>query len=201
MLLVTVIMASTEGWILQNHNFLPISEPVAIFKKRKSSAIRKRDDDDGDDSFSGSAVVRAAKSHKENPFVQSTTREAKGLDRAFASSRSAAAAGSGDAYATAINVLAAEENEQIRDKTIPVNEDGIYRGMKSYKEYAPKGRAQAGLAAGGISAGPLKAPVFIRQACRFDYQPDLCKDYKETGFCGFGGMFALEILEYDSNIS
>lgn len=22
---------------------------------------------------------------------------------------------------------------------------------------------------------------------RWDYQPDICKDYKETGFCGFGG--------------
>jgi len=22
---------------------------------------------------------------------------------------------------------------------------------------------------------------------RFDYQPDLCKDYKETGYCGYGG--------------
>ena len=21
---------------------------------------------------------------------------------------------------------------------------------------------------------------------RFDYQPDVCKDYKETGFCGYG---------------
>lgn len=21
---------------------------------------------------------------------------------------------------------------------------------------------------------------------RWDYQPDICKDYKETGFCGFG---------------
>ena len=22
--------------------------------------------------------------------------------------------------------------------------------------------------------------------CRFDYQPDICKDYKETGYCGYG---------------
>ena len=35
-------------------------------------------------------------------------------------------------------------------------------------------------------AGPLKAPTFVRTTCRFDYQPDICKDYKETGFCGFG---------------
>jgi len=27
---------------------------------------------------------------------------------------------------------------------------------------------------------------FIKSTIRVDYQPDICKDYKETGFCGFG---------------
>lgn len=27
---------------------------------------------------------------------------------------------------------------------------------------------------------------FIKSSIRTDYQPDICKDYKETGFCGFG---------------
>jgi len=35
-------------------------------------------------------------------------------------------------------------------------------------------------------AGPLRAPAFVRITSRFDYQPDICKDYKETGFCGYG---------------
>jgi RING finger protein 113A len=35
-------------------------------------------------------------------------------------------------------------------------------------------------------AGPIRAPTNIRTTCRFDYQPDICKDYKDTGFCGFG---------------
>ncbi len=35
-------------------------------------------------------------------------------------------------------------------------------------------------------AGPLRASTFVRTTVRFDYQPDICKDYKETGFCGFG---------------
>ncbi|CAB9496127.1 RING finger protein 113A [Seminavis robusta] len=37
-----------------------------------------------------------------------------------------------------------------------------------------------------LLAGPIKATGHIRTTCRFDYQPDICKDYKETGFCGFG---------------
>lgn len=28
--------------------------------------------------------------------------------------------------------------------------------------------------------------AFIKSSIRTDYQPDICKDYKETGFCGFG---------------
>ena len=35
-------------------------------------------------------------------------------------------------------------------------------------------------------AGPIKAASNVRVTARFDYQPDICKDYKETGFCGFG---------------
>ena len=34
--------------------------------------------------------------------------------------------------------------------------------------------------------GPIRAPANIRVTTRWDYQPDICKDYKETGFCGFG---------------
>ena len=37
-----------------------------------------------------------------------------------------------------------------------------------------------------LLAGPIRAQVNIRTTCRFDYQPDICKDYKDTGFCGFG---------------
>mmetsp|Transcript_43972 Transcript_43972/g.70379 ORF Transcript_43972/g.70379 Transcript_43972/m.70379 type:complete len:235 (-) Transcript_43972:1847-2551(-) len=34
--------------------------------------------------------------------------------------------------------------------------------------------------------GPIRAPAHLRVTSRFDYQPDTCKDYKETGYCGFG---------------
>lgn len=34
--------------------------------------------------------------------------------------------------------------------------------------------------------GPIRAPENLRATVRWDYQPDICKDYKETGYCGFG---------------
>ena len=36
------------------------------------------------------------------------------------------------------------------------------------------------------SVGPLSAPANIRNITRVDYQPDVCKDYRETGYCSFG---------------
>ena len=34
--------------------------------------------------------------------------------------------------------------------------------------------------------GPIKAPTNIRTITVTDYSPDVCKDYKQTGWCGFG---------------
>ena len=35
----------------------------------------------------------------------------------------------------------------------------------------------------GIRAGPIRSSVYSRQSVMFDYKPDICKDYKETGYC------------------
>lgn len=34
--------------------------------------------------------------------------------------------------------------------------------------------------------GPVRAAAHVRTTCVMDYQPDICKDYAETGYCGFG---------------
>ncbi|KAI4178581.1 MAG: hypothetical protein LQ346_007397 [Caloplaca aetnensis] len=34
--------------------------------------------------------------------------------------------------------------------------------------------------------GPVKAPANVRTITVTDFAPDVCKDYKQTGFCGFG---------------
>ena len=36
------------------------------------------------------------------------------------------------------------------------------------------------------SVGPVKAPTNVRYTTVTDFAPDVCKDYKQTGFCGFG---------------
>lgn len=34
--------------------------------------------------------------------------------------------------------------------------------------------------------GPSSAPRFVRATTMTDYNPELCKDYNQTGYCGFG---------------
>lgn len=38
----------------------------------------------------------------------------------------------------------------------------------------------------GGAHGPMRATQYMRASVRMDYQPDICKDYKETGFCSYG---------------
>jgi RING finger protein 113A len=67
-------------------------------------------------------------------------------------------------------------------------EDGIYRGMNNYKDFRAGFRREhtVGAEKGSGSHGPLRASTNVRMTVRVDYQPDICKDYKETGYCGFG---------------
>jgi len=64
--------------------------------------------------------------------------------------------------------------------------DGIYRGAAGYKSYTKQDEAKIGGNKYTGTKGPIRAPQFVRNTCRFDYQPDVCKDYKDTGFCGYG---------------
>jgi RING finger protein 113A len=80
--------------------------------------------------------------------------------------------------------------------------DSLYTGLSTYKHYvnaAPTTVTQSNASA--IRAGPLKGQGNVRITCRMDYQPDVCKDYKETGYCGYGdsckfmhGNFILQII-------
>lgn len=37
----------------------------------------------------------------------------------------------------------------------------------------------------GLSA-PIRMPANYKFTCHFDYNPSLCKDYHDTGYCTFG---------------
>lgn len=52
----------------------------------------------------------------------------------------------------------------------------------TYKTGNARGNASSGL----NRLGPIRATQYMRSSVRWDYAPDICKDYKETGFCTFG---------------
>ncbi|KAJ3142586.1 hypothetical protein HK100_000486 [Physocladia obscura] len=84
------------------------------------------------------------------------------------------------------------------------NDNDSYRGLAGYKEYVNKKVTKVTQSnAGGLRycfcflffsqktnhllrAGPLKGQTSVRITARFDYQQDICKDYKDSGNCGFG---------------
>ncbi|GAA55763.1 RING finger protein 113A [Clonorchis sinensis] len=60
-------------------------------------------------------------------------------------------------------------------------------GVNNYAQYIEKKDTVLGNASSGFNRkGPMRAPTNLRATVRWDYQPDICKDYKETGFCSFG---------------
>ena len=59
--------------------------------------------------------------------------------------------------------------------------EGSYKGLANQTSFIQKNPD-----APTRSVGPIKAPTNIRTTTTTDFAPDVCKDYKQTGFCGFG---------------
>ncbi|XP_057964970.1 zinc finger CCCH domain-containing protein 1 [Malania oleifera] len=92
-----------------------------------------------------------------------------------------------DARAIRERVLKQAE-EALKGKNTSSGGEKLYKGVHGYTDYKAGFRREqtvSGEKAGG-SHGPLRASAHIRVSARFDYQPDICKDYKETGYCGYG---------------
>ncbi|KAI3444430.1 hypothetical protein Pfo_001095 [Paulownia fortunei] len=92
-----------------------------------------------------------------------------------------------DARAIRERVLKQAE-EALKGKNKSDGEEKLYKGLHGYTDYKAGFRREQTVASekAGGSHGPLRASAHIRVSARFDYQPDICKDYKETGYCGYG---------------
>ncbi|XP_008144016.2 E3 ubiquitin-protein ligase RNF113A-like [Eptesicus fuscus] len=115
----------------------------------------------------------------------------------YKSTRSAKPVGPEDMGATAVSEPDPEKERAARaacargrePREEPRGEEGgpVYRGLRGYQpRLRPKDACVGTASLGLVRKGPLRAPEHLRATVRWDYQPDLCKDYKETGFCGFG---------------
>ncbi|GAB2246612.1 hypothetical protein Droror1_Dr00002105 [Drosera rotundifolia] len=93
-----------------------------------------------------------------------------------------------DARAIRERMLKQAEETLKGKKSKGVGDEQVYKGFYGYTDYKAGFRREQTVASekAGGSHGPLRASAHIRVSARFDYQPDICKDYKETGYCGYG---------------
>ncbi|XP_064471282.1 E3 ubiquitin-protein ligase RNF113A-like [Ornithodoros turicata] len=192
------------------------SQTVCMFIKKprfRGGASRKRKDSDEDGSSEDETrvVKKGRKVGSLNPMIQGTSQKKKKLEAvassdsedessivvSYKSKRSTEMEGPKDMGATAILEIDTEKDKDaqtIFERAQQVNkdlkgkaDDKIYRGLNNYTQYiTKKDTAQGNASSGMVRKGPIRAPENIRSTVRWDYQPDICKDYKETGFCGFG---------------
>ncbi|PFH49757.1 hypothetical protein AMATHDRAFT_4613 [Amanita thiersii Skay4041] len=94
---------------------------------------------------------------------------------------------------TALEIIAGDEAEELlakrrkKEKDLEgekdeAPDDGLYHGQSAYKAHIKKNTEIPK----SMRVGPQRSTNTIRTVTIVDYQPDVCKDYKETGYCGFG---------------
>lgn len=65
-------------------------------------------------------------------------------------------------------------------------EAGIYRGLGAYRHYVKRSEGALSRAKTTGLYGPVRGANNVRLTMYVDYNPEICKDYKETGYCGYG---------------
>ena len=178
--------------------------PVAVFKRRGAKGkanFRKRpatpppaSDSDSDYSTSEDESGQRVKRRKRNTVVtassKSTQAGSKDLSAsAYVADRNAPISDYNDATKqsnwydendkdalSAKNLLGSAKN-----KPSDGQPDGTYKGLANKTSFIQKHPD-----APQRTVGPVKAPTNIRTITVTDFAPDVCKDYKKTGFCGFG---------------
>lgn len=178
-------------------------EPVAIFKKRSAkgkSNFRKRAatpppaGSDSDYSSSEDESGHKIKRRKKNTGAVTVsskdiaTSTAELTSTKYTADRNATIKSSNDAtkqsnwYDENATDALSTRNLLGTTRTAPSGApDGTYRGLANATTFIQKNPD-----APNRSIGPIKAPTNIRTITVTDFAPDVCKDYKQTGFCGFG---------------
>ncbi|KAI9812746.1 MAG: hypothetical protein M1827_004502 [Pycnora praestabilis] len=181
------------------------AEPTVLFKKRAGkSKFRKRpsppplaanseseysSQDDGE----GREFKRRRKNGGVTVFSGAPKTNAEGLEATkFAADRSTTIELMNDATKQ-LDWFDENAKDELSSKNLlgttrarpnPADEgdrNSTYRGFANYQSFIQKNPN-----APSRQVGPVKAPTNIRTITVTDFAPDVCKDYKQTGFCGFG---------------
>ncbi|KAI1611943.1 hypothetical protein EDD36DRAFT_270131 [Exophiala viscosa] len=174
-----------------------VDVPPVTFKKRGAKAkstIRKRaatpppDDSDSGFTTSEDEEGRQIKRRRKNAGVIASSRDNPQPRPIPVEEKSgvAVAAPTNRDDATKAFDWYDEDNDKKTGKTSKrpaeaVGPDGTYKGTANYSSFIQKNPDRT-----GKQVGPLKQSSNVRTITVTDFAPDVCKDYKQTGFCGFG---------------
>ncbi|KAF1791511.1 Glutaredoxin subgroup [Phytophthora cactorum] len=188
-------------------NLEPLLEQNDALAKHKKNKRRRVAEDDDEQNVSGShagedtPVVPATSDRRViNTFSTGGVKKAKNVvqTRLIESEREIVPQQyAGDAtYETQIDtekdrytmIPLSLDARAVMERSIKANQDGsadadsgkVYRGQAAYKSYITKKESQIGMNKYTGTQGPIRAQTWARAISRFDYQPDVCKDYKET---------------------
>lgn len=178
--------------------------PIAVFKKRGAkgkSNLRKRaasppranSDSDGDSDYSSEDETgQRVKRRRKNAVVTASSKNAAGGTRdlsatMYSADRSVPITSANDATKQSNWHEDDGDDDDLTAKSLLGSSSragGTYTGYKglanqtSFIQKRPDAPQK--------NVGPIKAATNIRTITVTDYAPDVCKDYKQTGFCGFG---------------
>lgn len=170
-------------------------EAPPLFKKRavKKTSMRKRAEtppaeSNSSDYSSTDDDGRRIKKRRKIVGITGTsnrnTKSAKDLEAPrFSSDRSTQITSTNDATKQS-NWFDGDKTDQAdsrRKGADTESTDSTYKGISNYQNFIQKNPN-----APTKQVGPIKAPTNIRTITVTDFAPDVCKDYKQTGFCGFG---------------
>ena len=176
------------------------AEPSTLFKKRapKKSIVKKRpatppsdDDTSTDSAFTDDEGRQVKRRRKAGGITAASTapreRASDAADEStFAAQRSSKIESTNDATKHSDWFDESTQTDtppggRRSDAVLKSNDADVYRGAANYRSHI-----QRNPDAPTRAVGPMRAPANVRASITTDTSPGICKDYKQTGFCGFG---------------
>lgn len=181
---------STEA---QPSNEGPAPPIVAFQPRRNRGNIRKRQVAEADDE-DDTVVVRNVKQQQGDPLSFSTkTARSDDVTVQYESNKALPSLANDATRYLETETEIDRDARALREKVLAqqaegAKDDGTYKGLNNYIDYRAGFRREHTISSekGAGAHGPLRSNMYVRVSARFDYQPDICKDYKETGFCSYG---------------
>ncbi|KAJ5947863.1 Pre-mRNA-splicing factor cwc24 [Penicillium verhagenii] len=183
--------AATEA--VPQFGFKKRAKGKASFRKKPATPPPASDSDSGftssDDDDEGRRIKRRRKNVAVTASSTNTTRRDPTADQpstagpvALTSSNDATKASDWYDEDLSSNNLLGSTRSRPQPSTEESGPDGTYKGSANYTSFIQKNPD-----APTKKFGPIKAPPSnVRTVTVMDYAPDVCKDWKQTGYCGFG---------------